>query len=48
MKKYLIRRVGEMFITLFLIVTATFFILAAIPGNALTSKIAKLPETVQV
>ena len=48
MKKYLIRRVGEMFITLFLIVTATFFILAAIPGNALTSKIVKLPETVQV
>ena len=48
MKKFLIRRVGEMFITLFLIVTATFFLLAAIPGNALTAKIVKLPETVQV
>ena len=48
MKKYLIRRVGEMLITLYLIVTATFFLLAAIPGNALTSKIVKLPETVQV
>lgn len=47
MKRYLIRRVGEMLITLFLIVTATFFILAAIPGNALTAKIVKLPETVQ-
>lgn len=48
MKKYLIRRVVEMLVTLYLIVTATFFILAAIPGNALTAKIIKLPETVQV
>ena len=36
-----------MLITLYLIVTATFFLLSAIPGNALTSKIAKLPQTVQ-
>jgi oligopeptide transport system permease protein len=47
MAKYIIRRVLEMLITLFLIVTATFFLLSAIPGNALTSKIAKLPKTVQ-
>lgn len=47
MGRYLIRRIGEMIITLFLIITATYFLLAAIPGNALTSKIAKLPETVQ-
>lgn len=47
MGRYLIRRIGEMIITLFLIITATFFLLAAIPGNALTSKIAKLPATVQ-
>lgn len=47
MGRYLIRRTGEMIITLFLIITATFFLLAAIPGNALTSKIAKLPATVQ-
>ena len=48
MGKYLLRRVGEMLITLYLIMTATFFLLAAIPGNALTAKIIKLPETVQV
>lgn len=47
MAKYIIRRLLEMLITLFLIVTATFFLLSAIPGNALTSKIAKLPKTVQ-
>lgn len=47
MGRYLIRRIGEMMITLFLIITATYFLLAAIPGNALTSKIAKLPATVQ-
>lgn len=47
MGRYLIRRIGEMIITLFLIITATFFLLAAIPGNALTAKIAKLPATVQ-
>lgn len=47
MVKYLIRRVGEMIITLYLIITATFFLLAAIPGNALTAKIVKLPATVQ-
>ncbi len=47
MAKYIVRRVMEMLVTLFLIVTATFFLLSAIPGNALTSKIAKLPQTVQ-
>ncbi|WP_313071321.1 ABC transporter permease [Lacrimispora sp.] len=47
MAKYIMRRVLEMLITLLLIVTATFFLLSAIPGNALTSKIAKLPKTVQ-
>lgn len=47
MAKYIVRRVLEMLVTLFLIVTATFFLLSAIPGNALTSKIAKLPKTVQ-
>lgn len=47
MAKYIVRRVLEMLITLYLIVTATFFLLSAIPGNALTSKIAKLPQTVQ-
>jgi len=44
MAKYLIRRVIEMAITLFLIGTSTFFLLSAIPGNAIDRKIQKLPE----
>lgn len=47
MFKYVLRRCGEMILTLFLIYTATFFLLAAIPGNALTGTIEKLPKTVQ-
>ena len=43
MAKFLIRRFIYMIITIFLVFTATFFMLAAIPGNALTGKIAKLP-----
>ena len=44
MTKYILRRFFEMFITLYLIGTATFFLLAAIPGNAIDKKIQKLPE----
>lgn len=47
MVKYVLRRFCEMIITLFLIGTATFFLLSAIPGNALTGTIEKLPEEVQ-
>lgn len=44
MGKYIIRRFFEMIITLFLIGTATFFLLSAIPGTAIDKKIQKLPE----
>lgn len=44
MTKYLIRRFVEMAITLFLIGTSTFFLLAAVPGTAIDRKIQKLPE----
>ena len=47
MSRYIIRRFGEMILTLFLIATATYFLLAAVPGNALTGKIEKLPKTTQ-
>lgn len=36
MPKYLLRRFAEMLITLFLIATATFFLLEAVPGDPLT------------
>ncbi|MGG7144069.1 ABC transporter permease [Clostridium nigeriense] len=44
MAKYIVRRFVEMIITLYLIGTATFFLLAAIPGTAIDKKIQKLPE----
>lgn len=44
MGKYITRRFFEMIITLFLIGTATFFLLGATPGTAIDKKIQKLPE----
>jgi oligopeptide transport system permease protein len=47
MVKYLIRRFLEMIFTLFIIATATFFLLSAIPGDALTEKVEKLPPNIK-
>ena len=43
MVKYLMRRFLEMLLTLFLIATATFFLLEAVPGDPLTERADKLP-----
>lgn len=43
MAKYLLRRFLEMLLTLFLIATATFFLLEAVPGDPLTERAEKLP-----
>ena len=43
MAKYTLRRLGELLITLFLIATATFFLLEAVPGDALSERADKLP-----
>lgn len=43
MLRFTLRRFVEMIITLFIITTATFFILNAIPGNPLWEKLQKLP-----
>ena len=48
MVKYTIRRFVEMLFTLFVIATGTFFLLAAVPGDALTARADKLPEKVRV
>lgn len=47
MAKFVAKRFVYMIITLFLVFTATFFLLASIPGNALTMKIHKLPAQAQ-
>lgn len=47
MPRYILRRFCEMVLTLFLVATGTFFLLAAVPGNALSQKINKLPAATQ-
>lgn len=42
MVKYLLRRFCEMILTLFLIATATFFLLEAVPGDPLSQRADKL------
>lgn len=44
MLKYTCRRFVAMLLSLFIIATATFFLLAAVPGDALTSRAERLPE----
>ncbi|RKD25639.1 peptide ABC transporter permease [Ammoniphilus oxalaticus] len=46
MARYIVRRIGFVFITLFLIVTATFFLMQAIPGDPFTSE-RGVPEEIQ-
>lgn len=45
MVKYIIRRFFELVLTIFLIATATFFLLEAVPGDPLSQRADKLPET---
>ncbi len=46
MLRYTLKRLVAMVVTLFVVATATFFILAAVPGDALTERTSKLPEDV--
>lgn len=46
MVKYLLKRLGLMIITLFVIVSATFFLMNSMPGNPVRSQAKKLPESV--
>lgn len=48
MVKYILRRFAEMILLLFIIFTATFFLLSAVPGNAIDQKMEKFPESVKV
>lgn len=46
MLKYTIRRFFEMLLTLFIIASATFFLLEAVPGDPLLERVERLPESV--
>lgn len=47
MFRYILRRFLEMLLTLFIIATATFFLLAAVPGDALADRADRLPESIR-
>ena len=47
MLKYTVRRFFEMLLTIFVIATATFFLLAAVPGDPLADRADRLPEAVR-
>lgn len=44
MFKYIIKRIGYMIVTLFIIITATFFLMHSIPGDPLAYMAKNLPE----
>ena len=46
MLQYTVKRFVIMLFTLFIIATATFFLLAAPPGDALSARVEKLPDSV--
>ena len=46
MVKYLLKRLVLMIITLFVIVSATFFLMNSMPGNPVRAQAKKLPEAV--
>ncbi|MBM6774768.1 ABC transporter permease [Olsenella profusa] len=46
MAKYALKRLVTMIVMLFIVASATFFMLAAVPGDALTERTARLPEDV--
>lgn len=48
MLRYILKRVGIMFLTLFIIITMTFFIIRAVPGDPLSSMARNLPEQVKI
>ena len=47
MLKYTVRRFFEMLLTIFVIATATFFLLAAVPGDPLSDRADRLPESIR-
>lgn len=44
MRKYIMKRIGYMFLTLFIITSATFFLMHSIPGDPLAYMAKNLPE----
>ena len=47
MLKFVAKRIGYALLTLFLIITATFFLISAAPGDPIASKVGQMPEQAQ-
>ncbi|CAG7840136.1 Oligopeptide transport system permease protein OppB [Clostridium haemolyticum] len=47
MTKYILKRIGYMLVTLWVIITATFFLMNSIPGDPVMVKAQKLPPEMQ-
>lgn len=47
MVKYILQRVGLMILTLWVVITLTFFLMHSIPGNPLANMARNLPEQIQ-
>ena len=47
MFKFILKRIGFACITLFLIITATFFLIAGSPGDPIAAKVGQMPEQAQ-
>lgn len=48
MGRYILKRIGYMFLTLFIITTLTFFLMHSIPGDPLAHMAKKLPEQIRL
>ena len=48
MSRYILKRIGYMFVTLFIITTLTFFLMHSIPGDPLSHMAKKLPEQMRL
>ena len=44
MAKFIAKRIGYMLLTLFIVITATFFLMHSIPGDPLAHMARNLPE----
>ncbi|MEF9983175.1 MAG: ABC transporter permease [Oscillospiraceae bacterium] len=47
MFRFILKRIGYGLLTLFLIITATFFLIAGAPGDPIASKVGQMPEKAQ-
>ncbi|MCY6356406.1 ABC transporter permease [Clostridium sp. ZS2-4] len=47
MAKYILKRIGYMILTLWVVVTVTFFLMNSMPGDPVTLQTQKLPEQMQ-